>query len=40
MVSNDMHVNFGLLKTVKVEILSQLPRILDTMKVTKHYKII
>jgi hypothetical protein len=40
MVSNDKHVNFGPLKTVKVDILSQLPRILDTMKVTKHYKII
>ncbi|CAN1537510.1 hypothetical protein MCEGE10_01625 [Flavobacteriaceae bacterium] len=37
MVSNDKHVNFGPLKTVKVDILSQLPRILDTMKVTKHY---
>ena len=40
MVSNDKHVNFGPLKNVKVEILSQIPRILDTIKVTKHYKII
>jgi hypothetical protein len=40
MVSNDKHINFGPLKNVKVEILSQIPRILDTMKVTKHYKII
>jgi len=40
MVSNDKHVNFGPLNNIKVEILSQIPRILDTMKVTKHYKII
>ena len=40
MRSNDKHINFGPLKNVKVEILSQIPRILDTMKVTKHYKII
>jgi hypothetical protein len=40
MVSNDKHVNFGPLKNVKEDILSQIPRILDTMKVTKHYKII
>ena len=39
MRSNDKHINFGPLKNVKVEILSQIPRILDTMKVTKHYKI-
>lgn len=40
MKSNDKHINFGPLKTVKIEVLSQLPRIEHTIKVTKHYKII
>lgn len=40
MRSNDKHVNFGPLNTVKVDILSQIPIIKDTIKVTKHYKIV
>jgi hypothetical protein len=39
MNSNDRHINFGPLKTVKIEILSQLPRIENTIKVIKHYNI-
>jgi hypothetical protein len=40
MNSNARDINFGPLKTVKIEILSQLPRIENTIKVVKHYKII
>jgi hypothetical protein len=40
MNSNDRHINFGPLKTVKIEILSQLPRIENTIKVIKHYNIL
>ncbi len=40
MNSNDININFGPLKSVKKEILSQLPRIENTIKVKKHYKII
>lgn len=40
MNSNARDINFGPLKTVKIEILSQLPRIENTINVIKHYKII
>jgi hypothetical protein len=40
MNSNARDINFGPLKTIKIEILSQLPRIENTIKVVKHYKII
>lgn len=40
MKTNDKKINFGPLNSIKLEILSQLPRIENTIKVIKHYKII